>query len=973
MTRVQRVQPAPNADAMAQTLADILGMQATASEIDTRLALPAQLYGASPRPGLTGTASSILTARRAAVTASLNALGVTGDLPDAVMFFTETGYRLAERAAGAVAGNGDAVAPGVIAAIRAATFDALQNEQLDIDGASSTPLYLLLRHSMLLAYVEAAYRIQRGGGVLGAAFHEPVLVDVHSAASSATAFVSGPPERTMTPLRLLDAVVPAVGPEPLHQIIHTLGAPDHADASILDDMRESLDHLATLPVSELDALLRETLDLASHRLDAWVTSLAMVRLRKLRQVRPAGLIVGGYGWVENLRAAASNTVVTPEPPGEAVSGDPLYDAAGNGGYVVAPSLTHASAAAILRAGYLSYGSGGEASAPFAIDLSSDRVRLAQWLLDGVRQGQPLRALLGYRFERALRDNKLAKYIRAFRLLAPFGPLYEAKAEKADLERQRSEMVSTYNDSRARLVTAVNAAQTTLKQATSDLNAKTTLVSQLASEINTLAGKITTQQQQIANLTKDRDSWQAEVNRLASRPPTDERRMEAQAELHAANNALKAAQTTLSNLQTQKDKKSSQHFTAVSQMTGLTTTRNTRQTELNTKKAELTTLDANHAAALEDLDARIAQVQQRIDGLEQDYRERFTKTTPFQSMETIEEQHAVDGLALLRRWQAGEIRFSIGKTAVNELPMKGSADANGLVKQLDALAEAVDAVSDLVTAESVFQLTQGNELRAGATLDAIARGETPPPEPAVVRTPRSGIAHTHRTMVILPGSGIADAWPTDAFERRALAEPALNAWVAGLLPDPTRVRLDAAYLDPRTGDVIASRIWRLSEFFFSPLDAVYLAPEDGACAGSPLEALIAYRAIRNRPAGVAADALVRVTYEAAADWPAGDVDLSAFLEAARAARELLASARPIDARDLVFARGRFRARRRCGRAARARRRAGGRVSDRIPQRAGDARRNVRRDRAGPAAARDGAAVVDRPPAGVAARANRHRQP
>ena len=40
----------------------------------------------------------------------------------------------------------------------------------------------------------------------------------------------------------------------------------------------------------------------------------------------------------------------------------------------------------------------------AIDLSSERVRLATWLLDGVRQGQPLGALLGYRFERRLQED-----------------------------------------------------------------------------------------------------------------------------------------------------------------------------------------------------------------------------------------------------------------------------------------------------------------------------------------------------------------------------------------------------------------------------------------------------------------------------------------------------------------------------------------------------------------------------------------
>jgi hypothetical protein len=56
----------------------------------------------------------------------------------------------------------------------------------------------------------------------------------------------------------------------------------------------------------------------------------------------------------------------------------------------------------------------------AIDLSSERVRLANHLLDGVRQGQPLGALLGYRFERRLHERKLDPFIKAFRDLAPLG-------------------------------------------------------------------------------------------------------------------------------------------------------------------------------------------------------------------------------------------------------------------------------------------------------------------------------------------------------------------------------------------------------------------------------------------------------------------------------------------------------------------------------------------------------------------------
>ena len=44
--------------------------------------------------------------------------------------------------------------------------------------------------------------------------------------------------------------------------------------------------------------------------------------------------------------------------------------------------------------------------------------MRSWLLDGVRQGQPLGALLGYRFERRLHDDNLDVEIARFRRIAP---------------------------------------------------------------------------------------------------------------------------------------------------------------------------------------------------------------------------------------------------------------------------------------------------------------------------------------------------------------------------------------------------------------------------------------------------------------------------------------------------------------------------------------------------------------------------
>ena len=71
-----------------------------------------------------------------------------------------------------------------------------------------------------------------------------------------------------------------------------------------------------------------------------------------------------------------------------------FKSANNPGFVHTPSLTQASTVAMLRSGHLAHAGNQAPNDLLAIDLSSERVRLATWLLDGVRQGQPLGALLG---------------------------------------------------------------------------------------------------------------------------------------------------------------------------------------------------------------------------------------------------------------------------------------------------------------------------------------------------------------------------------------------------------------------------------------------------------------------------------------------------------------------------------------------------------------------------------------------------
>ena len=206
--------------------------------------------------------------------------------------------------------------------------------------------------------------------------------------------------------------------------------PTRSDQQVVDFVG-AINELSGIPTAELDRLASETLDLASHRLDAWLTAFATRRLGEMRDAQlsssaaPVGNYLGGYAFVENVRPVARTT-------GTLTGFGTVESQLGNGGFVQAPSLTHATAAAMLRNGYLSYHD--DANDPnnitkYAFDLSSARVRAARQVFEELRAGQPLGAIFGYQFERALQDNyPVALGLNAFRIaLRNYFPLVANKA------------------------------------------------------------------------------------------------------------------------------------------------------------------------------------------------------------------------------------------------------------------------------------------------------------------------------------------------------------------------------------------------------------------------------------------------------------------------------------------------------------------------------------------------------------------
>ncbi|HSM06957.1 MAG TPA: hypothetical protein VK858_20185, partial [Longimicrobiales bacterium] len=166
----------------------------------------------------------------------------------------------------------------------------------------------------------------------------------------------------------------------------------------LSEVREGMAKLRDTDLRQRAILFGESLDLCSHRLDAWITGVVDRRRATLRAETPDGLTVGAFGWVEGLA--------------------PGVGARPDGGYIHAPSLDHAATAGILRSAYLTHNADAGGDGAYAIDLSSERVRTGLHLIDGVRQGQPLGALLGYRIERALHEAGLDRLILGLRRVAP---------------------------------------------------------------------------------------------------------------------------------------------------------------------------------------------------------------------------------------------------------------------------------------------------------------------------------------------------------------------------------------------------------------------------------------------------------------------------------------------------------------------------------------------------------------------------
>jgi hypothetical protein len=683
--------------------------------------------------------------------------------------------------------------------------------------------------------------------------------------------------------------------------------------------QQSLMRLEGQTVTVLQSLMAETLDLCTHRIDAWMTSLATKRLTTMRQQHPQGLRLGGYGWVVDLHPGPPLREVS-APPGDTKG--PLTVSESNQGFVQTPSLAHAATAAVLRSGYLSHKDQGDGE-PLAVDLSSERVHRAQWILDGVRQGQSVGALLGYRFERGLHDKGLDRYLFPFRALAGLqsdDALVIATDKVRQAEALFKEVSALYEQSReaaaraqeARILKAQRESERQRYQV--EINA----ITSFENEANAADGAAAGLSQRIADLMSAKP--RSGVHPKAGSSINFNVIVVEQGEIREWNGQLR-------DMQRQQQQASRDAVLARSKFTERVGVRNAAQARVNAlndrnNQASISAAQAEadkHDAAAKEFDRQAVNREGTRGKAEGDLtavRAAFGELLSREwehALESLSANNVVDGLELQRRWKVGKQRkppaqswdattIPFGHAALG-FPAPNSEEFVRLDAQLQALDEMVDAVSDVIVAESVYHVVQGNPLRAGATLDAIATGEMPPPELEVVRTPRTGIGLTHRMLILfsispdIAVSGVLAKWNTNEIPMRAQAEPLLNAWAATLLGNPEQIRCRAAYVDRETDRVLHSTELSLNRLQLSPLDVVFMVEGHEEAQRSELEQRLLAQLLQTRPDGISHEAEARVSFDRDPAWPADILSLGELVEVARTIRKLIAGARAIDGRDL----------------------------------------------------------------------------
>jgi hypothetical protein len=720
---------------------------------------------------------------------------------------------------------------------------ALPRTLAELRAAKPTSLLgRLLRHAGLLAGAEAAHR------ALGTRLDDRDVLDPAMAASP---LPWARPIGGITAEQWLDRERAA-----------TATAPEAADWR---EWWRAVERLRSLDTDRLAALAAGTLDLASHRLDAWLTSRATRRLAALRAAAPTGIALGAFGFVEELRPGASDSF----------------------GFVHAPSLAHAATGAVLASGYRAHRGQGTA---LQVDLSSARVRRAREVLASSAR-RPLGAVLGEALERRLYQAGLGGHVAALRGIAPLSP--------ADPLRPAIDGIAVCD----RYLTDTPSTDATLEAFV--------LLDRVDEDFTSIVNKWQNGpgDELLFGVMRDRRltfAWHIDGAPAWGDPRWNAATSTAAVPLgrwvHVA--VVRAATLLRFFLDGQPAGVASiapGAFTRGAMPLRIGAQRQGAQRALvgKLKRVRIWSIARTPAelVAAADPASLFAWRPGVIGGwaLEADG-SRGTGDLAGQREGILQGDARLDGGGL-HLTGSGQLDVALGETLhAGDRPaanLVGAPPDLALWGELEGLADTVDAIADLGLAEAVHQWVGGHLERAGEHLARFDAGKSIPATLDVVRTPGRGGSIAHRVLAFRTAPA-ATALP--AAYVRAHGSPVLEAWAAELLGPFARVPFQATFRDA-AGAAIGVTASHLGAVPLGALDVVFGATVAGEPALPELIACLRYLVFRDRPAALAR--AVDVTIELVEPAAGAGVSLAGFLEAAGAVWRLLSVGRPLTAADLAW--------------------------------------------------------------------------
>jgi hypothetical protein len=266
--------------------------------------------------------------------------------------------------------------------------------------------------------------------------------------------------------------------------------------------------------------------------------------------------------------------------------------------------------------------------------------------------------------------------------------------------------------------------------------------------------------------------------------------------------------------------------------------------------------------------------------------RVTENGAGEDPSQAEANNVVNGLTLLEAYRAG-------LWATNLSPAPTNAERLRLESLIQELANSLDAIADLMTAEAVYQTVQGNSTRAGAALK-VMNGRGAPIDPEVIQTPRRVHHLIHRVGAFFDSSAGGETVWFGPASARSIAAPELNRWLGTRLPSSQSIVINCSY---RLQGPVGTVALRLADLQLQPIDLYYmLSGPTHEGEASELSSYIHYYLMQQNMDGVTD---LSIQYLDRGGMDPADRTIYEILPLIKQLKVLIDAARPLQGRDFLL--------------------------------------------------------------------------